>query len=131
MNKPKKVEVIAIRTTPAKTTSQLIPVKSTINEAKRTGTNALIIPKSIAPVVLESMSRFRLMGASNNLSKERLFLSKVMVTASIEVVPKRIDNAITPGNMLRISTSLFDLIKNIRVQEMGKMIPQLILGGFR
>jgi hypothetical protein len=54
-----------------------------------------------------------------------------MVTASIDVVPKRMERAMTPGNIWRRSTVLSDLIKNMRVQEIGKIIPQLMLGGFR
>jgi hypothetical protein len=110
---------------------QLIPERSTIKEAKKTGMKALIIPNTIAPVVLANINRFRLIGASNSLSNDRLFLSKVIVTASIEVVPNKTDKAMTPGRMTLISTSFADLIKNISVQDMGKIIPQLILGGFR
>ena len=88
-------------------------------------------PKIIAPVVLANIKRFKLMGASSKRSKERLLRSKVMVTASIEVVPKRTERAMTPGKILLISTALSERTKNINVQEMGKMIPQLILGGLR
>lgn len=128
---PRKVDVTAINTTPIKVDNQFIPERSTINEANNTGMKALIIPKRMAPVVLASISKFKLMGASNNLSNDRLFLSKVIVTASMDVVPKSTDNAITPGNIPRISTSLLERIKNIRVQEMGKIMPQLMFGGFK
>jgi hypothetical protein len=131
INSPRKVEVTAIITTPKNVINQLIPDRSTINEANNTGMNALIIPKKMAPVVLASINKFKLIGASNSLSNDLLFLSNVIVTASIDVVPKRMESAITPGNISRISTALFDFIKNIRVQEIGKIIPQLMFGGFK
>jgi hypothetical protein len=72
------------------------------------------------------------MGASSNRSKEWFFFSKVTVTDSKDVVPKRMDSPTTPGSTDKIlSTPLPDLIKNIPVQAMGKMIPQLRLGGLR
>jgi hypothetical protein len=71
------------------------------------------------------------MGASNNLSKDRFFLSKVMVTASIEVVPNKTDKAMTPGRIPLMSTAPPERIKNISVHETGKTIPQLMLGGFK
>ncbi len=40
---------------------------------------------------------FKLIGANNNLSKECPFLSKVIVTASIDVVPNNTLIAIKPG----------------------------------
>lgn len=131
INKPKKVEVTAISSTLKKAAGQLIPERSAKKEAKKTGIKALITPKMMAPVVLASINRFKLMGASSKRSKERLLRSKVMVTASIEVVPKRTERAMTPGKMLLISTALSERTKNISVQEIGKIIPQLILGGFR
>lgn len=72
------------------------------------------------------------MGARSNLSNDRLLLSKVIVTVSIDVVPKRIEMVTTPGRSARIlSNPLPDLMKNIPVQAKGKMIPQLMLGGLR
>ena len=111
INNPRKADVTAINTTPANVNSQFIPGKSIINDANNTGIKAFIIPIIIAPVVLASIKRFKLMGASSNLSNDLLLLSKVMVTASIDVVPKRTDNAITPGRIPRMSTSLFERIK--------------------
>jgi hypothetical protein len=131
MNNPRKVDVTAIKTTPEKSKGHWMPPRSTKNDANRTGMNALIIPKMIAPVVFASIRRFRLIGERSNRSNERLFLSNVIVTESMEVVPKRIDSAMTPGRMALISTSLPLRKKNIRVHEMGKMIPQLKFGGFR
>jgi hypothetical protein len=84
---PRKVEVIAIKTTPINVVNQLMPDKSTMNEANTTGIKALIIPKKMAPVVFASIKRFKLIGASNSLSNDLLFLSNVIVTASIDVVP--------------------------------------------
>lgn len=131
INSPKKVEVTAIRKTPPRTRSQLMADKSVINKAKITGTNALKMPKIMAPVVLASINRLRSIGAIKSLSKDRLFLSKVIVTESMEVVPKSTDKHITPGRRPRISIALPDLRKTIRVHATGKRIPQLILGGFR
>jgi hypothetical protein len=131
MNNPRKVDVTAISTTPETVVIQFTSDKSTIKEAKITGIKALIMPKIIAPVVFASMSSCRLIGASNNLSKDLLFLSNVIVTDNIEVVPNSMDRAMTPGSIPLISTSLEDLMKNIRVQDIGKIIPQLILGGLR
>jgi len=131
INKPKKVEVKAINITPNKTKTQFIPDKSVKKEAKITGIKALTIPNKIAPVVLANINKFKLIGARSNLSKDLAFLSKVIVTANIEVVPNNIDKAITPGNMPLISILDVDLIKNIKVQDIGKIIPQLILGGFK
>ena len=96
------------------------------------GTKALAIPKRIAPVVLASISNSKEIGARSKRSKERLRLSKVMVTESIEVVPKRIEMVTTPGRMVKmLSSPLPDLIKNMPVHAKGKIIPQLILGGLR
>src|SRR5690554_4954882 len=131
INKPRKVEITAIGRTPVSVNIQLIPERSVKKEAKRTGTKALTIPKMMAPVVLASINRLRLIGASKSRSKDRFLLSKVMVTASIEVVPNSMDKAMTPGRISRISTSPADRIKNIRVHETGKIMPQLMLGGFR
>ncbi len=108
MNNPRKVEVTAIRITLNNTVIQFTPDKSIMNEAKIAGISAFKVPKNIAPVVLANIKRFKLMGASNNLSKERLLRSKVMVTASIEVVPNSTDKDMTPGRISLISTALFD-----------------------
>jgi len=88
MNKPRKVEVTAIKTILIIVVSQLIPDRSTTKEAITAGTMAFRIPKIIAPEVLASIKRFRLIGASNSRSKDLLLRSKVIVTASMEVVPK-------------------------------------------
>jgi hypothetical protein len=50
----------------------------------------------------------------------------------MEVVPKRIEIATTPGSSPRTSSSPRpDLMKNMAVQATGKISPQLMLGGFR
>jgi hypothetical protein len=85
----------------------------------------------MAPLVLASIKRFKSIGAKRSLSKERLLLSKVIVTASIEVVPKRMDRLITPGSRSRTFTAVGDLKKNMSVQATGKTSPQLMFGGFR
>ena len=131
INRPRKVDVTAIKNTPKIIDSQFIPERSTTNEAKRTGINALMIPKRIAPVVFANISKFRLTGASKRRSNERLFLSKVIVTESMEVVPNKMDSAITPGSMPLMSTALSDLTKNMSVHDNGKIMPQLMFGGFR
>ncbi len=121
----------AIRKTPPNTISQLMPDRSVMNRAKITGTNPLNMPETMAPVVLASIRRLRSMGAIRSLSKDRLFLSKVMVTESMEVVPKSTDRHMTPGRRPRISNDVPDFRKNISVQATGKIIPQLMFGGFR
>jgi hypothetical protein len=131
INKPRKVEVTAIRRTLRNAEIQLIPERLVRNDAKMTGIAALTIPNKIAPVVFASINRLRSIGASNSRSNERCLLSNVIVTASIDVVPNRIDIDITPGRMPRISIAVSDLTKNITVQATGKMIPQLMLGGLR
>lgn len=131
INKPRKVDVIAINRTTINVKSQFIPDKSIRKEANRTGINALMTPNTMAPVVFASISRFKLIGASKSLSNDLLFLSKVMVTASIDVLPKRTDRAMTPGSISRTFTPPSDRTKNIRVQARGKIIPQLIFGGLK
>ena len=96
------------------------------------GTKALAIPNNIALEVLASISNSSEIGARSNLSNERLLLSNVIVTASIEVVPKRMEMVITPGKSTRtLSSPLPDRMKNMPVQAKGKIIPQEMLGGFR
>ena len=131
IKRPKNVEVTARKKTLAKTINQFIPAKFIRNEANTTGMKAFRRPKRIAPEVLASIKIFKSMGARSKRSKERLLLSKVMVTANIEVVPNKMDMAMTPGKMLRISTGDWERTKNIRVQARGNIIPQLMLGGFR
>jgi hypothetical protein len=131
IKRPRRVEVTAIRKTAPSVESQWMPDKLVRKEAKSTGTKALIMPKRMAPLVFASIRKFRSRGANRSLSKERLLLSKVMVTASIEVVPKRMDRLITPGRSSRTFTAVCDFKKNISVQATGKTNPQLIFGGFR
>ena len=114
------------------TRDHAIPDRFVKNAAITMGTKALTTPKSIAPEVLASMRSSREMGARSSLSNDRLRFSNVMVTASIEVVPKRIEMVITPGKSARtLSSPLPDLMKNMPVQANGKIIPQLMLGGLR
>jgi len=63
--------------------------------------------------------------------KDRPFFSKVTVTDSMEVVPKRIDTVTTPGSRDRTFSMPPDLMKNIPVHANGKIKPQLTLGGLR
>jgi len=131
IKRPRKVEVTAIRKMVASTRSQLMPPRCVMNKAKPTGTNPLKIPKTIAPVVFASISRLRSMGAIKSLSKERLLLSKVIVTASMEVVPNKTERHMTPGSSPKTSSALPDFKKTISVQATGKIMPQLIFGGLR
>lgn len=128
---PRNVEVMAIKTILKIRGNQLIPGNPTQNKAKMIGTKAFKIPKATAPLVLAIIKRLRSMGARSNLSKDLPFFSKVIVTASIDVVPKSIDIAIMPGKIERISTSVCDRRKNISIQAKGKIMPQLIFGGLR
>lgn len=131
INNPRKVDVTAIKITLIITGTQLIPDRLIKNNEKTIGTNAFKIPNIIAPAVFAIISKFKSIGASSSLSKDPPFLSKVMVTASMDVVPKRIHIAIIPGRIPLMSTSVFERNKNISVQANGNMIPQLILGGLR
>ena len=132
INNPRNVDVILIRMIAGATRAQVTPDKSTMKDAITSGMTVLITPKRIAPVVLASISNSNDIGARSSLSNDRLLLSKVMVTDSIEVVPKRMEIATTPGKIDKmLSNPLPDLIKNMPVHAMGKIIPQLILGGLR
>ncbi|MPN22558.1 hypothetical protein SDC9_169941 [bioreactor metagenome] len=131
---PKSVEVTAISNTASRTEPQLIPARSTKNAAKITGTKALSSPKRIAPESLAATMLLREIGANRSRSNERPLRSKVMVTASMEVVPNRTLIAISPGSISRISerfTPPEERINCISVHDRGKMMPQLILGGLR
>lgn len=50
---------------------QLIPLKSMKKAAKTRGTNPFIVPNIMAPNILAITNIFVLIGANNNLSKER------------------------------------------------------------
>jgi len=129
---PKKVDTIAIRKIAGITRAQIIPDRSVRKAAITIGTNALTIPKRIAPEVLANIRSSSDIGARSNLSNDRLRFSNVMVTASIEVVPKRMEIVITPGRNARtLSNPLPDLMKNMPVQASGKIMPQEMLGGLR
>jgi hypothetical protein len=129
---PRKVDAIAIRSIAGSTTGHEIVEMSVISMAIITGTIALTEPKNIAPDVFAIINIFRDMGASSSRSKEWFFFSNVTVTASIDVVPKSTEMAITPGSSSGIvSNPLPDFIKNIPVHAIGNIRPQLILGGFR
>ncbi len=122
---------MAIKMTAIRTTAQLIPLKLIRKPINTTGTKALIIPNRMAPSILAATNVLRLIGANNNLSKDLLLFSKVIVTASIDVVPNNILMAIKPGS--NSITSIFpdERISCIKVQERGKIMPQLMFGGFR
>src|SRR4030043_629310 len=123
IKRPRRVEVTEIRKIAPSAGSQLMPDRLVIKDANKTGTNALNRPKGMAPLVLASIKKFRSRGAKRSLSKERLLFSKVMGTASTEVVPKRMDRLITPGRRSRTFTAVWDLKKNISVQATGKTNP--------
>lgn len=103
-----------MKNAPIRTIPQFTPDKSIMNAAK-----------IIEPIVLASTIVLKLMGASNNLSKERPFHSKVIVTASMEVVPNRMLKDISPGRMSLTSTVCLERIKSINAQTRGKMMPSL------
>ncbi len=131
INKPKKVDDIAIKIIAGINIIQIIPERSAKNSAIIIGINAFNIPKIIAPDVLASINKFNGIGANSNLSNDLLLFSNVTVTASMEVVPKRIDTATTPGRIFGIlSKPEPDLMKNIPVHANGKTNPQLMFGGF-
>jgi len=132
IKRPRKVDTIPMRIMAGTTRCQAIPDISVRNAAITMGTNALTIPKRIAPEVLANMSNSREIGARSNLSNDRFRLSKVRVTDSKEVVPNSIEMVITPGKSYNtLSSPSPDLMKNIPVQANGKIIPQLMLGGLK
>jgi len=129
---PRKVDTIPMRIMAGTTKDQAIPDMSARNAAITMGTKALTIPKRMAPEVLANISSSKEMGARSSLSNERPRLSKVRVTDSSEVVPNSMEIVTTPGNRSStLSIPIPDLIKNIPVQASGKIMPQLMLGGFR
>jgi len=86
----------------------------------------------MAPEVFANMISPRGIGDKRILSKVLLLFSKVIVTESIDVVPKSIDKLITPGRIDITSIILPPvLIKNMPAHAKGNMIPQLMFGGFR
>lgn len=132
MKSPRKVDATPIRIIAGITRAQAIPERSARKAAIITGTKALTTPKRIAPEVLASIRSSSDMGARSNLSKERLRLSKVIVTDNTDVVPKRMEIVMTPGKRDRtLSSPLPDLIKNMPVQTIGNIMPQEMLGGLR
>jgi hypothetical protein len=132
MKSPRKVDTIPMRMIAGMTKDQATSDKFVRSAAIMIGIKALATPKRIAPEVLASISSSREIGARSNLSKDRLRFSKVIVTASMEVVPKRMEIVMTPGrSVTMLSRPLPDLIKNMPVQASGKIIPQLMLGGLR
>lgn len=138
MKSPTKVELIAINRRLGITCHQSMPDRSIRREATSMGTIALRMPITIAPDVLAIMSVSNGIGASRRRSNDFAFFSKVMVTANMEVVPKRMESERMPG---RISRMVLienaeppiedDLMKNIKVHARGKIMPQLRFGGFR
>jgi hypothetical protein len=85
IKRPRKVETIPIRIMAGITKDQAIPDIYVRNAAIIMGTNALTIPKRIAPEVLANISNSSEMGARSSLSNDRFRLSKVRVTDSKEV----------------------------------------------
>ena len=129
---PRKVDTMPMKIIAGITSDQAIPERSVKNAAIITGIKALTIPKRIAPEVLANMRSSNEIGAKSNLSKERLRLSKVMVTDNMDVVPKRMEIVITPGRSDKmLSNPLPDRIKNIPVHASGNIIPHEMFGGLR
>ena len=132
INSPRNVETIAIRIIAGITIIQDIVERSVKKRAKTIGTTAFTDPKKMAPEVLANIRSFKEIGARSNLANELFFFSNVIVTANIEVVPNKTERAITPGKSEgMLSSPRPDLIKNIPVQAIGKIRPQLIFGGLR
>jgi len=132
MNKPIKVDAMEIKIIAAIKIWNGVLNRFTKNTAAIKGTKAFAVPKSIAPEVFANIIRLKGVGESNTLSKVLLFFSNVMVTESMDVVPKRIEMAIIPGNMDSTSVLLPPvMIKNMPAHAKGKIIPQLMFGGLR
>lgn len=128
---PSKVDTIDNIIIPLNNKSQFNTEALKYNTDIKIGIKLFKIPNKIAPDIFAKTSRLMHIGASNNLSNERALLSNVMVTESIEVVPNRIDIATIPGNTSLISKADFDFIKSINIHAKGKIMPQLIFGGFK
>jgi len=132
INKPKNVEVTAIKIIAENKSNQLNPppILNIIID-RITGIKAFTIPNKIAPDVFANINFPILIGDNNNLSNDFPFLSKVIVTDNIEVVPNNIDMVISPGSIFNMSNSVLVFTININVHAIGNIIPQLILGGLR
>jgi len=131
ITKPKSVEIIDRRkiltTNKNQFSTGALKYKTEIN----IGVILFKTPKKIALVIFAMIISSILIGASNNLSNARDFLSNVIVTASIEVVPKRILIATIPGKTSSILKPFPVLINSISIHAKGKIIPQLMFGGFK
>jgi len=110
---------------------QLTTIALKYKTENKTGTMLLKIPNKIAPVIFAVISNLILIGANNNRSNDFDFLSNVIVTASIDVVPNRIDKLIIPGKTSSMLKAVLVFINIINIHAKGKIIPQLIFGGFR
>jgi len=88
-----------------------------------TGMKLFMMPETTAPLIFEKTSTSVLMGARSSLSNDLAFLSKVIVTASIDVVPKRIDMATIPANISTILKELPDLKKTSSSMQTEKLFP--------
>jgi len=131
MNNPSNVEIMDKRIIPEMRIAQLATKALKYKTENKTGTMLLKIPNNIAPEIFAIISSSILIGANNNRSKERAFLSNVIVTDSIEVVPKRIDIPTIPGKTSSMLNAVLVLINIISIHAKGKIIPQLIFGGFK
>jgi len=131
ISNPSKVDMIDKRIIPTVSIVQLITVALKYNTENKIGTMLLKIPNSIAPVIFAIISNLILIGANNKRSNDLDFLSNVIVTASIEVVPKRIDMPTIPGKTSLMLKVVLVFMNIINIQAKGKIIPQLIFGGFR
>lgn len=130
INSPVNDEVTAIIKIAGIKSPHFTALRSIKKLAKMTGTNALKMPNIIVPVIFASTITLILIGASRSRSNDLPLRSNVIVTASIEVVPNKTLIEIRPGS----SSDIFppgERMSCISVQERGKMMPQLMLGGFR
>jgi len=131
MNNPSSVEIIDNNIIPIINIVQLFTAALKYKTENNIGIMLLKIPNKIAPVIFATISNSILSGANNSLSNERDFLSNVMVTDSIEVVPNRMDIATIPLKTSSIWNAVFVFTNIISIHANGKMMPQLIFGGFR
>ena len=132
MKNPRSALAAAIRKTETKKVGQMTEAKSLTKNAIKMGRKEFTIPKNNAPESFATISRAKGKGATSNLSNARVLFSKVIVTASIELLPKSTAKETTPGRSSLISPKLRPaLIKKRIVQARGKRSPQLRFGGFR
>jgi hypothetical protein len=131
MNNPSNVDITDKKIIPIIRTIQLATTALKYRTENNIGIMLLKIPNNMAPLIFAVINHSILIGATNNRSNERDFLSNVMVTDSMDVVPNRMDIATIPGKTSSILKAVLVFTNIISIHANGKIIPQLIFGGLR